>query len=1242
MSMFNKILLSFLLAILCQAVHPTTGHTQDDRDLFGTASTPNVLLLIDNSSSMRAIITHPDYDPTFTDPRCVVPPANLGISLAAPQLTRVETLCPGQPGVTIDRDQRFDDRTFYQSRYVYWLTMGASPAIRNEVRQLNNGTYATQCVIDWFGGATTFSLYVRTRITAARDVLAEVLCEERSVGNIRIAVATFRSSTRVTATSLPTPSFPSGTTGTVFTNQGGYVVVPMGEITSTNVYRLHSGSTFYGNQFEHLRRMINEEIETHTGNYTPLSETMFALYQFFMSRDPSQTTEGNTVGTRFPPYQFSTAGSDTTDGLDDGPMATGPDVPADPVQGGCQPNYVLILSDGFPTRDNFTVPDNGTYRTIASAALPAAIRGKVEGWEDVAALVPDAADYPGELATCRNTVRAGAERAGSCYRRSGAGLTGQYDILLDDLAAVMATRDLRPDFTGDQVIRTFTIAFSASDTANALLEQTALAGGGSFFMGSRPDQVRDGLRAAFRAFRTGQYSFTTPLVPPISRSSGDSLYRAFFTPSLGAAFWEGHLEHRDFSGGRDDGTLYWDAGTELQNATPNSRDLRVSLATLTTGDPLPQLLPAVVSRGDVFFAPSDYQGFGVPTPNTTGFDNTDQGQIHEAVLHTMRGCVYPTRNTTCPSRASTVPSGTTRNDGATVLGDIFHSRPVVVGAPRGLSSEPSYVSFRASHGTREQRVFVGANDGFLHAFHAGSWDPMQQVYTNGSGVERFGFMPWPVRRAIASFVRNLSTGNPMHRFFVDGSPSASDAWFYNDNLAIRSKLDNGSEWRTVLIGGLRRGGNAYYALDVTDAGAGGSTAKYLWEFPAESTPNARIGQTWARPVIARVKVRHGSATHERWVAILTGGYHRGGDPNRGSDYDVLDEVGRGIYIVDIKTGGLLGAKRQRFVSQTGVSNTDPEVEMAYAIPSTPAVFDIDGDDYVDVIYVGDLGGNVWKWVIGESGNNYLVDAVNDAMADVSQPNTNFRLFFRAQATPSVSLGVSHGADTYYRSFFSPPAGVLRGSTLWLALGSGERAHLQRPAGPDDATATSDNNRFYVLTDPNPFDASQPVALSPLQNGGNTDVGTASTAATEADLVDVSTSTSCTPLGAAQRGYYFIAANGEKFSTDVLVSRFQVAVGSYTPAVGGGCAQSTGEGHLYNFRLACGEGLSSATGPASRSGRRSRAGVGAPNAPRRSVQLPGGSSNIYHNTSSQIELQNEAGPGGYDEGVGQLYWRERRD
>jgi type IV pilus assembly protein PilY1 len=176
---------------------------------------------------------------------------------------------------------------------------------------------------------------------------------------------------------------------------------------------------------------------------------------------------------------------------------------------------------------------------------------------------------------------------------------------------------------------------------------------------------------------------------------------------------------------------------------------------------------------------------------------------------------------------------------------------VVVGQPVYYNPDPSYRDgFKSYIADRERIIYAGSNGGFLHGFHAGTWQPsaVPPQYDEGSGQEVFGFMPWPARRQILE--KPLDTGS-RDFYYVDGSPSVADAWLYSDYTDGSKKLD-GSEWRTVLVGSMRHGGMAYFALDVTRPdmatcqapATGNGYPCYLWEFPHEDDiPRTATG--WA-------------------------------------------------------------------------------------------------------------------------------------------------------------------------------------------------------------------------------------------------------------------------------------------------------------------------------------------------------------------------------------------------------------
>ncbi|HZX76298.1 pilus assembly protein [Lysobacter sp.] len=162
-----------------------------------------------------------------------------------------------------------------------------------------------------------------------------------------------------------------------------------------------------------------------------------------------------------------------------------------------------------------------------------------------------------------------------------------------------------------------------------------------------------------------------------------------------------------------------------------------------------------------------------------------------------------------------------------VLGDIVHSQPVYVGQPdarlyygAGFDGAADYVKFAEDQAQRLGVVYVGANDGMLHAFNA------------ETGEEVYAFMP---AAAINADLKSLTSPDYEHRFFVDGEVTVADVY---------SKADK--EWKTILVGSMGRGGKAVFALDVTDPEA----VKFLWE--KNATDVAALGNVLGKPIIAQV------------------------------------------------------------------------------------------------------------------------------------------------------------------------------------------------------------------------------------------------------------------------------------------------------------------------------------------------------------------------------------------------------
>jgi len=552
----------------------------------------------------------------------------------------------------------------------------------------------------------------------------------------------------------------------------------------------------------------------------------------------------------------------------------------------------------------------------------------------------------------------------------------------------------------------------------------------------------------------------------------------------------------------------------------------------------------------------------------------------------------------------------------------------VVGSPNAPVNEAAYRSFALAKRTRDRVVYAGANDGFLHAFHAGDWQttdggspPVPLVpprHDRGSGVELFGFMPSVIQKTAKNLAPN--PGIPHTFYGVDGPATAADVWIYR-NFSVGSKpllpvavLEDkvADQWRTVILGGNRQGGPGYYALDITDP-ASSSYPGYLWEFPCDaddcasaSNPGAgasgiltRMGESWSEPVITRVRVASDSGSdprgYERWVAIFGGGYDTRGDPNHGDyEWDNLSsstaENGRAIFMVDITTGSILAWKTFNEVDilQSGSQLGFPE--MRYAFASAPAVFDLDFDGFADVIYIGDLGGNLWKWAVTAIGD----DPINNFTSNdnIAQPNWPFRLFFRGSA--STEPPANHAATptdpsgTHFQSFFFPPTGVLKNGKLVLAFGAGERAD---PTDFEDDGSTANNNHYYVVVDDDPLEKTSP-APDPLTD--NVDEG---------DLADNTTlnSISCGALQSSYQGYYLTGRDAEKFVTNSTVFLGQVVTTSFVPDDPSvNSCNASGTGYLYRFGIECGDGKFTSNPGGDDEERRTAIGVGLPSRPRVSV------------------------------------------
>jgi type IV pilus assembly protein PilY1 len=302
------------------------------------------------------------------------------------------------------------------------------------------------------------------------------------------------------------------------------------------------------------------------------------------------------------------------------------------------------------------------------------------------------------------------------------------------------------------------------------------------------------------------------------------------------------------------------------------------------------------------------------SPASLAVANDGQQMLNYLRGHTINeGAIFRDRITIDPITNATQQ---------TILGDTVDAKPVFVRNPILSYTDlvtPSYANYASAQTNRPGRVFVGGNDGYLHAFDA------------NTGVEAWAYAP----RFLLPEVYILADTNyaNFHRYFVDGTAVTADVYDASSTA-----------WKTILVGGTGAGGRGFYALDITDA----DNPKSLWEFCSNSTlctpSDTDLGLSYANPIVGK------RASDGRWVVVLTSGL------NNGSSNLVNPGSGGGFfYVLDAFTGSVLN----KIPTNVGTAATPSGLmKMAgfFDSPQTDATF--------RYVYAGDQLGNVWRLDMG--------------------------------------------------------------------------------------------------------------------------------------------------------------------------------------------------------------------------------------------------------------------------------------
>src|SRR5690606_23117892 len=417
----------------------------------------------------------------------------------------------------------------------------------------------------------------------------------------------------------------------------------------------------------------------------------------------------------------------------------------------------------------------------------------------------------------------------------------------------------------------------------------------------------------------------------------------------------------------------------------------------------------------------------------------------------------------------------------TLWGDPMHSVPLMV-----------------NYGTYANYVFVSTNGGMLH------------IIDTDDGDEVATFMPYELFKQSKKFTIDkpaLAADNKRQIYGLDGSWVA---WRKSGET-----LEDAPE-KVYIYGGMRRGGKHYYALDVTTP----SSPKLKWQISKGDQGFERLGQTWSTPTLTKVK----TTTGEVPALIFGGGYspedHDGPKHTRSTE----DEEGNAVYIVNAESGDLIWSAL--------ATN-----EMKWSIPGGISVVDIDFDGVADHLYFGDLGGQLFRADMSDTGQKPSVTRI----ANLGGTGADHRRFYEAPAVAYARAGVKN--------------------LLYVVAGSGYRAH---PLDED-----TNEGIFVVIDDGALQPSSAPVA-------------------TLANMANVVTNA----VETTHRGWYYLfeeetERSGEKSLSSPVIFDNTIMFTTYAPTEDeeqdNPCAVRYGGAYLHTVHMRTGAAASlTGEAPASRS------------------------------------------------------------
>lgn len=639
------------------------------------------------------------------------------------------------------------------------------------------------------------------------------------------------------------------------------------------------------------------------------------------------------------------------------------------------------------------------------------------------------------------------------------------------------------------------------------LWHAAVNGRGVAFNASDPDSVVTGLQQALINMKSTPASAAAAATSNLEPVAGDNFA---YTASYETVKWQGELQAReiDLATGLVGQTPVWSAQAKLDTLVRDACDTRVihlfrsgaagnmvpfkwnTDTCSSTGAPSGTLVTTLDPAEQSFF--TDITALSHYTQMTDGTALTVDQRTPAAganLVNYLRG--QRGKETFISNTANRLYRAREH-----VLGDIVNAQPVFVRQPFANYTDAGYTAFKSARVNRAPMVYVAANDGMLHAFYAGTSTTDPQ-----GGTEAWAFIPTMVLPSL-KFLADNNYSN-LHRFSVDGTPVAGDIF------------DTGaSQWKTILVGGLNKGGQGYYALDVTDP----ANPKAMWEFkfsstcfdpavPATASADCNVGYSYGNPLISKLK-------DGTWVVFVSSGYNnnKGSSTTEGQGY---------LYVLNAATGQIIkkiGTGAGNSLAPSGLGKINNWVDDGLSNNTTERVYGVD------------LIGNLWRF------------DVNGAAASGSF----------AQLVTTFRAGALPGGQP--QSITTKPELAVIGGRPFVYVATG------RYLGTSDITDTQVQT-LYALLDP--LTTTTPSNTVPLYVDVRTGASLQQVAMTNAVINGQAARTAtCVANCSATEGWFVdFPEKGERVNVDMKLQLGTLTVLSNVP---GNSACTTGGISFINF------------------------------------------------------------------------------